>query len=233
MQIDIYKIVSESNSTTNPEVLKFLASYGSPITLNPGDKIVTEGDYSKTVYVFLEGEADVIKTDLIGNESIIGQLSKGTVFGEMGVFLEMRRSASVVATTEVKLLEFSNQRFFDAIFSLPELAYKFMKILSERIDSQNESLVKQNTLLDYYKVAFMIKNALYEASNDLSTISVNPHQISVMTKITELNVMSVLHHLIQERILYDDTYVSPYEYRFAVDRAALDQFMLMFLPNNI
>lgn len=92
------------------------------------------------VYIILEGEANVIKGDAFGNSNVIATAETGSVFGEMGVFLNLRRSGSIIAKTPLSLLALSNEDFLSALQSFPDLSLKMFKSLSLKLNSVNEKL---------------------------------------------------------------------------------------------
>jgi CRP-like cAMP-binding protein len=69
----------------------------------PGEVIVREGAEGESLYVVLAGRVEVSK-DLDGQPVVVRQLGVGEVFGEMTLFLDAPRSATVRAVEECRLL---------------------------------------------------------------------------------------------------------------------------------
>ena len=69
-----------------------------------GQTVVRQGDIGKQMYVIRQGEAEVLRTDPSGKEEVIARIGPGDHFGEMAVFQNVRRTATVRALTRLQLL---------------------------------------------------------------------------------------------------------------------------------
>ncbi|PLX69473.1 MAG: hypothetical protein C0603_00665 [Denitrovibrio sp.] len=121
----------------NADITSLFTQYGKLKAYKDGSEIVKQGDYSNFVYIVLEGEAEVIRIDRFGNENTLAQIGVGDIVGEMGAFLNNKRSATVKAKTIVKALECPNQMFIRGLFSTHELTYRIMKNFADRINTLN------------------------------------------------------------------------------------------------
>lgn len=121
----------------NQEITALFTQYGKMKVYGDGDNIVKQGDFSNSVYITLAGEADVIRVDRFGNENVLATIGVGDIVGEMGAFLNNKRSATVRARGEVKALECPNQMFIRGLFSTHELTYRIIKNFAERINTLN------------------------------------------------------------------------------------------------
>lgn len=70
----------------------------------PGQDIVRQGDVGRNLYAIWKGEADVIHREPDGAETILATLRDGDHFGEVAVFQNRRRTATVRARTRVEVL---------------------------------------------------------------------------------------------------------------------------------
>lgn len=70
----------------------------------PGQDIVREGDVGQRMYVISEGEVDVVRKGESGEEEHLATLRPGQHFGEVAVFNDKRRTATVRARSRVRLL---------------------------------------------------------------------------------------------------------------------------------
>jgi len=121
----------------NQEITALFAQYGKLKAYKEGTEIVKQGDYSNYVYILLEGEAEVLRIDRFGNENALAVMGVGDIVGEMGAFLNNKRSATVKAKTVVKAIECPNQMFIRGLFSTHELTYRIMKNFADRINTLN------------------------------------------------------------------------------------------------
>ena len=70
------------------------------IGFNTGDVVVQEADEGSSFFVVVEGRADVMKGNIL-----IERLSRGDCFGEIGFITQDKRSATVVASTNLTVME--------------------------------------------------------------------------------------------------------------------------------
>lgn len=123
------------------DVADFLKTYGRAKKFSRGDLIVHEGEYSDTVFIILDGTAEIVKAGAGGHEVVIAETGRGAVFGEMGAFLNYKRSASVRAKTEMTVIMFTSQSFIQALFKLPDLTLRVIKSFANRVQELNEKLM--------------------------------------------------------------------------------------------
>ena len=74
-------------------------------TFNNGDVIVKEGDMGRSLFRLVEGSADVITDHDTSDPFRLAVLNEGDYFGEMAIFEEYPRSATVVARGTVRAIE--------------------------------------------------------------------------------------------------------------------------------
>ena len=83
----------------DPEALHGIAVFATECSVAAGTKVVGEGDYAHEFMAIEEGTADVIR-----GEERIATLGPGDFFGEIGVVEKTLRTASVVATSPMRLI---------------------------------------------------------------------------------------------------------------------------------
>src|SRR3954464_2314338 len=76
-----------------------IATYASEDSAPEGATLVREGDFSNDMVAIESGTADVLR----GGETI-GSLGPGDVFGEIGVLGKENRTATIVATSPMRLV---------------------------------------------------------------------------------------------------------------------------------
>jgi len=74
-----------------------------------GEPVVREGDAGDSMFVVVDGAVDVTATGADGRAVPLARLGAGEVFGEMSLLTGARRSATVTATVETRVLEISKQ----------------------------------------------------------------------------------------------------------------------------
>ncbi len=106
-----------------------------------GDVIVSEGIVSNNAYIIFEGKVSITKK--VDKKSIlINTLSKGEVFGEMGLISQSVRSASVVAVGNVTIGVIEREQFEDIVSKLPEDVRAIVKALVDRLRYTSDQLSK-------------------------------------------------------------------------------------------
>lgn len=79
---------------------------GKIVERNVGEKAVVQGEFGKSMFLLLEGQADVIgKDDKTGREIIFAKLNPGDIFGEIALVEPGPRSANILALEPIKYLE--------------------------------------------------------------------------------------------------------------------------------
>lgn len=70
-----------------------------------GQDIVREGDVGTSLFLIQEGTVEVLKRGADGAEQCVATLGPGQQFGEVAVFQRVRRTATVRATSRVRLVQ--------------------------------------------------------------------------------------------------------------------------------
>jgi CRP/FNR family cyclic AMP-dependent transcriptional regulator len=115
--------------------------------------IVAEGAPGDYTYIIVEGRVKVTKLSGDGREKILELLDVGDFFGEMSLFDEAPRSASVKAMSQVRILALARNDFLRLLSRSPGLALSVIQELTRRlrqVDEQASSLsfqrVKERTM---------------------------------------------------------------------------------------
>ena len=103
----------------------------------PGEAIVKEGEVGNNLYIVFRGCVAVRKRGTDTDEFELAQLSSGQLFGEMALFDNDRRSATVVAIVETELLSIDRDRFNSLAYQRPEMPMQIAKVLAQRLRAAN------------------------------------------------------------------------------------------------
>jgi CRP/FNR family transcriptional regulator, cyclic AMP receptor protein len=98
------------------------------VTIEAGAALATEGDHAYELFVIEEGEADVHK----GGE-LIRSLHPGDVVGEIGLLATGTRTATVVATTPMRLVAIFSREFKQIEERMPAIAQALRESMRERV----------------------------------------------------------------------------------------------------
>lgn len=102
--------------------------------LAPGEVLFSIGDEGDTVYVVIEGTLDVVTPTSAGTELIVGHLGPDDVVGEITAVIGGQRSATVRATTAVRVLALAGEAFDAWLVDNPERAERISIEARVRID---------------------------------------------------------------------------------------------------
>ncbi|MBX3686985.1 MAG: cyclic nucleotide-binding domain-containing protein [Rhodocyclaceae bacterium] len=114
-----------------------------------GQAVVHAGDRTDYVYFVLTGNLKVLVSDEDGREVILTMLGQGELFGEMGVFDEQPRSASVVAVSPVDLVVIAKSDFRRMMQENFDIAWRIMSNLAERLRTADRK-IESLALMDVY-----------------------------------------------------------------------------------
>jgi CRP-like cAMP-binding protein len=104
-----------------------------------GDKIVHQGESGDFMYVIQAGKVEVVLEKPDG-EVRLAVLETGDIFGEMALFSKARRSATVRALTEVRVLTVDKKGFMRRVHEDPSLSFRILQKMSDRISKLNTEL---------------------------------------------------------------------------------------------
>jgi len=111
---------------TAPEVAE-VAAIADEIDLSAGRKLATEHADGQEFVVIIDGHAEVIQ-----GEEKINDLDAGDFFGEISLLTGAKRTASVVATTNVHALVIEGHAFRRLLEDAPDIREKVERALADR-----------------------------------------------------------------------------------------------------
>jgi CRP-like cAMP-binding protein len=108
--------------------LEAVAQIADEIDLPQGRVMAEQGDRGREFVVLLEGEADVTK-----DGQRINVMRDGDFFGEIALVTKMPRTATVTATTPVRVLVITERDFDTLLKRAPEVSRGVAEALAERL----------------------------------------------------------------------------------------------------
>jgi CPA1 family monovalent cation:H+ antiporter len=113
-------------------VLEILARRARAVTFLEGDIIIGQGERGDALYLIDHGRASVSVVDHQGSVKHLGSLGPGDFFGEMALFGDHVRSASVVATSALTLLRLKRQYVLDIAEQYDEVRQRIEQVKNQR-----------------------------------------------------------------------------------------------------
>jgi CRP-like cAMP-binding protein len=189
----LYNMLEYSPTTLSRNITDFLTSYGRKKNHVKGHILANEGEMSSTVYIVLDGDAEILKQDKGGNQNVIARVGRGTILGEMGVFLDQKRTGTIRAASDLTVLEFTNENFLNALKRIPELSFRMFKSLSTKIANSNETMVVQSSNQNLLTVGIALLDLKpAKIINNLGQVTVHPTQMSQETGLVRKTIRNVI-----------------------------------------
>lgn len=139
---------------------------------NPGDVIISEFEPGNTFYLILKGTVQLIKC-VNDSKKNLDILKPGDFFGEMAILDNSPRSATCMASSNVKCLEFSKENFEVLVTGNPQIALSLLKLFCKRIYDQKRRfriLVIKNysaRIADVFLMLNEMNQMPYQAARDV------------------------------------------------------------------
>lgn len=110
----------------------------------PHHVIFREGDTSDTCYVVAEGHARAIREHPDGRQIALAHFGPGDIFGELAMFDDEARSATVETLDRVDAVAILGPDFRRLLKDHPDIAVKLVVSLGRRLREANERLARQS-----------------------------------------------------------------------------------------
>jgi len=104
-----------------------------------GEVIIRQGEMGDCMYVVQSGRVEVLQAGEFG-EQHLAFLKAGDFFGEMAVFEQERRSATVRSAGESRVLKVDKRTLLRRIGEDPMLAMNLLQTMSHRIRDLNAAI---------------------------------------------------------------------------------------------
>jgi CRP-like cAMP-binding protein len=116
------------------EQLTEVAKLAEHLDIQAGEVILREGRLGRELFVIIDGTATVTRAG-----RVVNVLGAGDYFGELAAIEAQPRSATVTATTDLRVL-IIGPREFDAMMEIPGCRNALMRALSRRIRALDDQL---------------------------------------------------------------------------------------------
>jgi CRP/FNR family transcriptional regulator len=145
-----------------PDDLQRVASVAVPRHFEPGQVVFREGDDSDTCYVVCEGHARAIRTHSDGRTITLATFGAGEVFGELAMFGDEKRSATIEAIDAVDAIAILGPDMRRVMREHPEISAKLVTTLGRRLRAANERLASQSFQTVQSRVAQVISQLVVQ-----------------------------------------------------------------------
>jgi len=143
-------------STLEPADLERIAQMAVPRSFEPGQAVFREGDQSDTCYVVSEGLARAVRSHGDGRTITLATFGPGDIFGELAMFEDERRSATVEAIEPTSVVGVLGPDMRRLMNEHPQIAARLVIALGRRLRETNERLSRQSFQTVQSRVAVIL-----------------------------------------------------------------------------
>ena len=108
--------------------LQRIASLADELDLGEGATLIREGERGREFIVIADGSVRVTR-----NGKLLRDLGAGDFIGEIALVADVPRTATVTATSPVRLLVVTDRAFRGLLEQMPSIAKKVLQSLGERL----------------------------------------------------------------------------------------------------
>ena len=145
------------------EDLALVADVSHPRRFGAGEVVFREGDESNTCYVVRSGHARAVREHGDGRQIALATFGPGDIFGELAMFDDERRSATVEVTDPLETLAILGPDMRRLMLHRPALAVALAASLARRLRTTNERLASQSFQTVQSRVASVIAQLVEQA----------------------------------------------------------------------
>ena len=127
-----------------PGDLAEVAKVAVPRRFTRQQVIFREGDASDTCYVIRSGHARAVRQHPDGRSIALAHFGPGDIFGELAMFNDERRSATVEALDDIEAVAILGRDMRRLLYEHPDLAAKLVTNLGRRLREANERIARQS-----------------------------------------------------------------------------------------
>jgi CRP-like cAMP-binding protein len=152
--------------TLGHDDLEQVARVAVPRAFEPGEVVFREGDESDTCYVVRSGHARAVRAHPDGRTITLASFGPGDIFGELAMFDNERRSATVEATDRVEAVAVLGADMRRLMHDHSELSAKLVIALGRRLRAANERLASQSFQTVQSRVATVLAQLVEQARTE-------------------------------------------------------------------
>ncbi len=149
--------------TLGPDDLVRVSQVAVPRRFSPNQVIFREGDQSDTCYIVATGHARALREHSDGRTIALARFGPGDIFGELAMFDDERRSATVEAMDELHAFAVMSSDMRRLMREHPDIAVKLVTSLGRRLRAANERLARQSFQTVQSRVASVLLGLVDQA----------------------------------------------------------------------
>ena len=150
-------------STLEEVDLQRIAQLAVPRSFETGQVVFREGDRSDTCYVVHFGRARAVHDHGDGRTITLATFGPGDIFGELALFEDERRSATVEALEPTSVLAVLGPDMRRLMAEHPQIAMRLLIALARRLRESNERLARRSFQTVQSRVASALSELVAQA----------------------------------------------------------------------
>jgi CRP-like cAMP-binding protein len=150
-------------STLEREDLERIAQLAVPRTFEPGQIVFREGDASDTCYIVRSGRARAVREHGDGRTITLATFGPGDIFGELAMFEDELRSATVEAVQYTSVVAVLGPDMRRLMVEHPQISIRLVAALGRRLRETNDRLAKQSFQTVQSRVAVVLGELVAQA----------------------------------------------------------------------
>jgi CRP/FNR family transcriptional regulator len=158
------------SALSEPELAQ-VAQVAVPRTFGASEVVFREGDASDTCYVVRSGHARAIREHADGRSITLANFGPGDIFGELAMFDDERRSATIETLEETEVVGILGGDMRRLLREHPDIAVKLVAALGRRLRETNERLTRQSFQTVQSRVATVLAQLVAAARGEGATDS--------------------------------------------------------------
>ncbi len=153
-------------ATLGRDDLAEVAKVAVPRRFSRHQVIFRDGDASDTCYVIRSGHARAVREHPDGRQIALAHFGPGDIFGELAMFNDERRSATVEALDDVEAMAILGRDMRRLLVEHPAIATKLVTSLSRRLRTANERIARQSFQTVQSRVATVLGELVTRAREE-------------------------------------------------------------------
>jgi CRP/FNR family transcriptional regulator len=146
--------------------LRRIAQLAVRRSFSAGDVIFREGDASDTCYVVYSGHARAIREHGDGRSITLAHFGPGDIFGELAIFDDEKRSATMESLDELQVIGIPGPDFRRLITAHGDMAMRLVVAMSRKLREANERLTRQSFQSVQSRVATVLADLVADARKE-------------------------------------------------------------------
>jgi CRP-like cAMP-binding protein len=150
-------------ATLERDDLQRIAQLAVPRQFEPGQVVFRKGDQSDTCYIVRSGHARAVREHPDGRTITLATFGPGDIFGELAMFEDERRSATVEAIEQTSAVAVLGPDMRRLMSIHPQISMRLAIALGRRLRESNERLARQSFQTVQSRVAVVLSELVARA----------------------------------------------------------------------